>query len=845
MAELPAIPAPTEPLDPSQDFFQLRREGIGFIAEMGSDRWTDYNTHDPGITILEAVSYAMTELAYRTDLPIADILRSGVPQTPAGEPYPGQPFFTAREILTVNPTTPDDFRRLLIDLGAVRNAWVRCRTCACDVIVYAWCEHDRLTLSYDPSARIDQATPVVRVEPRGLYDVALELEDGDALGDLNDRKLVVRRTVVDTNGRPRGVTMEVRFPAWDLADRTARDLFAHGQAVAAITVSEPTRTTTDPTPMDDDALRRNWQNVSYVSFEIELADHAKVVIEHASVRMFGDRSARDATTTALLTETLADSSPAGVVGRYRAKLIAVDAAVESAKSVLESHRNLDEDYCHVRVIDVEDVAVCADVQVRPDADIELVQATIWFEIEQYLNPPIPSHFLDELVAAGTPVEAIFNGPEMSTGFLDARDLAAAVLRSVIRVSDIIDRLMEIPGVIAVENVRLTAYDAEGVPITGVADPAWNDDGSPRFDPARPSASWLLFITEGHQPRLDRNLSRFLFSSNGLPFLPRMDEAEDTLVELRGAAARPKIRTEVGNLPIPVGADRTLDSYFPVQYSFPLTYGIGPAGLPSTATALRRAQAKQLKAYLLVFEQLLRNAYAQVAHVADLFSLAPQEHTYFAAEFTDADIDGYGALVNGLDAATLARRVGDRVHRTPQPVPRSRTGSLRRGVQRVRAAADRPRGTADGPARPDRRQDRLPQGVSADHPRSREGVPPHCGPVLARQRLRIEAARRVAAGISGPVAGVGRAERARRARLRPDTGAPRPSRRQAGHVPPSGRAHDEGGGVPHGQRSVGGGPALDDRRERGPAGAADRSARGGAAPGAAAGAQRGSDRTGPR
>jgi len=38
---------------------------------------------------------------------------------------------------------------------------------------------------------------------------------------------------------------------------------------------------------------------------------------------------------------------------------------------------------------VEEVAVCADVEVEPDADIERVQAQIWFEIEQYFNPPIP------------------------------------------------------------------------------------------------------------------------------------------------------------------------------------------------------------------------------------------------------------------------------------------------------------------------------------------------------------------------------------------------------------------------------------------------------------------------
>jgi len=80
--------ASTAPVSAARDFYGLRREGVGFIADMGSDHCTDYNTHDPGITILEALSYAITELAYRTDFPIADILRSGAAQVPSGIPIP-------------------------------------------------------------------------------------------------------------------------------------------------------------------------------------------------------------------------------------------------------------------------------------------------------------------------------------------------------------------------------------------------------------------------------------------------------------------------------------------------------------------------------------------------------------------------------------------------------------------------------------------------------------------------------------------------------------------------------------------------------------------------------------
>ena len=183
----PSVSIPKQPEQkPAEDFYRLRREGIGFIEEMGSHLWTDYNTHDPGITILEALCYAITDFAYRTGWDIKDILTPPAPSPDPDEPFPNQPFFTAQNILTVNPLTPDDFRRLLIDLDTVRNAWVVCKQCACETGYYAWCEKDQLTLSYQQNCDNDQCK---EVKPLGLYDVQLELEADPELGDLNNRKI--------------------------------------------------------------------------------------------------------------------------------------------------------------------------------------------------------------------------------------------------------------------------------------------------------------------------------------------------------------------------------------------------------------------------------------------------------------------------------------------------------------------------------------------------------------------------------------------------------------------------------------------------------------------------------
>ena len=56
------------------DFGFLREQGIKYIEALGSNLWTDYNSHDPGITVLEVLSYAITDLGSRIALPMNTLL---------------------------------------------------------------------------------------------------------------------------------------------------------------------------------------------------------------------------------------------------------------------------------------------------------------------------------------------------------------------------------------------------------------------------------------------------------------------------------------------------------------------------------------------------------------------------------------------------------------------------------------------------------------------------------------------------------------------------------------------------------------------------------------------------
>ncbi|MEP7110787.1 MAG: hypothetical protein ABI760_22525, partial [Ferruginibacter sp.] len=105
--------------------------------------------------------------------------------------------------------------------------------------------------------------------------------------------------------------------------------------------------------------------------------------------------------------------------------------------------------------------------------------------------------------------------------------------------------------------------------------------------------------------------------------------------------------------VPHGNYYNLEAYFAVQDSLPLTYGTGFDGLPESAGNLRKAQSKQLKAYLLFFEQLLVNYLAQLANIKELFAVDETvKKTYFSRFIQPAEIAGLGDLYHGMEATVL-------------------------------------------------------------------------------------------------------------------------------------------------------------------------------------------------
>ncbi|WP_201747752.1 hypothetical protein [Dyadobacter flavalbus] len=89
------------------------------IRALSGKRWTDHNLHDPGITTLEVLCYALTDLGYRTEL-VKEIFESGKTIPPEfTDPY----FFHKTELFPGAPLTAGDFESKVEESPEVLLAW--------------------------------------------------------------------------------------------------------------------------------------------------------------------------------------------------------------------------------------------------------------------------------------------------------------------------------------------------------------------------------------------------------------------------------------------------------------------------------------------------------------------------------------------------------------------------------------------------------------------------------------------------------------------------------------------------------------------------------------------------
>lgn len=110
------------PKQVSLNYDELLSIGIQYIQKFSGKQWTDYNYHDPGITFLEQLCFALTDLGYKSNFPIEDILLAF---TDDFDLEYNNLLIPPEKVFPSSPLTTLDFRKIIINQEVnVMNAWV-------------------------------------------------------------------------------------------------------------------------------------------------------------------------------------------------------------------------------------------------------------------------------------------------------------------------------------------------------------------------------------------------------------------------------------------------------------------------------------------------------------------------------------------------------------------------------------------------------------------------------------------------------------------------------------------------------------------------------------------------
>jgi hypothetical protein len=256
--------------------------------------------------------------------------------------------------------------------------------------------------------------------------------------------------------------------------------------------------------------------------------------------------------------------------------------------------------------------------------------------------PLRMYTLPQMLEKGHTIETAFNGPRLDNGFILDEELSPRTTQ--IYYSRLIRVILEVPGVKNVYNFTIEGADESKKTLF------LGEMEVPVFDvrPSKATGEYGIKLLKNHIPvYIENNIVNSFYQAFKLgqpkPFVPGQHQRALRAFDVK------------------LGRDRKVGVYRSVQYDFPPVYGIGEFGVGDTASdkfvsdevaggaggrkrtsARRLGLARQLKGYLLVFDQMLANYLEQLASVPALFSINPGiKRTYFPA--SDLDVPGLGPL----------------------------------------------------------------------------------------------------------------------------------------------------------------------------------------------------------
>ena len=325
---------------------------------------------------------------------------------------------------------------------------------------------------------------------------------------------------------------------------------------------------------------------------------------------------------------------------------------------MRAQRNLGEDIANVVLLDVHLLDVRGAIEVGINADPAEVLAEVLFNLQHFLVPFPKVQLPGAMLQNGDSPEQVFDGPRLDLGVIATDDLAE--YKRSVTLQQVIDIMLKVNGVRAVSNVTLRDGGSGSASANGSngggSSTGVGKSGGPEVQSVELKPNEVPCLTPSifEPPKNPYSITVQLEAGIIQPVdATRVyNEIQSRIAAMTDGQNYTELQTaslDYGRVPDVAAVD--LAQYTSIQHQFPMTYGIGPDGMPAlpnwrvesapdappraTAVTLdrrrRQALAQQLKGYLLLFEQLLADHLAQLANAWKLFSLdlgPDARHSYF-------------------------------------------------------------------------------------------------------------------------------------------------------------------------------------------------------------------------
>jgi hypothetical protein len=567
----------------SQNYSALRESGMEWIRLWAKDSWTDHNVHDPGITLLEAASYAMTELGLKLQLDIADLLRSG-------EAYGEAEFEPAHEVLPVGPVNAQDLRALLLDHPLVSDAQI-----------FAPAENEIAFYEVDADPPLTFVPGMPRVRTSGVYEVLVELAERELNSNTYALPVAASGDTWD---------IEVALPYWDDPEAAPFRQPVILNSIAMIPDAGEFWRALPESLSFFGRIQVNYTDLSGTPGSIEAWVLLRVVEQVAQPGLV-------VPTILVAARAAIESNLIGApVSRFAMRVRGAAAAVAQLVEYVAGWRNLGEQAVRIGLARVQEIAVSARLEVTGGIDVEALLARIFMDIDSMLSPRVRFLSLAQRRATQDDPEIIYDGPLLRRGFLD-RDTSGRAAPDVIYTSDVLRIIMQRRGtggdVETQENVA--ARDIVAVTDLTLA----NFINNRPITEAAEDCLHLVQIAR-YRPRLSIAKSRLTAIRNDSEVPYDAARVLSLFTDMQEQAELDSLTDDPSPVwPVAAGDELPVDEYTPLQQDLPALYGTGEAALPDSASAERQAAVRQLQGYLLLFEQLLGDMTAQLGNINRFYS----------------------------------------------------------------------------------------------------------------------------------------------------------------------------------------------------------------------------------